>query len=250
METFFITVPCYNEQEVLPETFRRLGAEARLLIGEGLAAPDSRVLFIDDGSADATWELIKEAHAADPIFSGISLDRNRGHQTALTEGLMAAREARAVSVSIDADLQDDVSVITEMARLRAAGAEIVCGVRASRASDTFLKRTTARGYYALMRLFGSSLIYDHADFRLLSPAALDALALFHGDDLFLRGLVTRLGYKCETVSYDRTARFAGESKYTLKKMLKLAARGAASGRARPSDRPRPAFAHTRERLGV
>ncbi len=249
MEKLFILVPCYNEEEVLPETFKRLGGKLRSLIARGAASPDSRVVFIDDGSADATWRLIKSAHYTAPIFTGLSLDRNRGHQTALTEGLMAARDERAVSISIDADLQDDVDAIDAMVEKRAAGAHIVCGVRASRETDTFLKRTTARGYYTLMRLFGAPLIYDHADFRLMGPEALDALALYHGDDLFLRGLITRLGFECETVSYDRSARFAGESKYTLKKMLKLAAKGAASGRMKPAAEPREPYGHTREALG-
>lgn len=248
MEKYFIVVPCYNEEAVLPETFARLGGELRALMDGGYASPESRVLFVDDGSADATWRMIRDAHERDPIFTGLSLDRNRGHQTALTEGLMAAREERAVSVSIDADLQDDVSAITEMAKKRSAGAEIVCGVRASRETDTFMKRTTARGYYTIMRAFGSPLIYDHADFRLLSPAALDKLALYHGDDLFLRGLITRLDFKCETVYYDRRERFAGESKYTLRKMLKLAAKGAVSGRMKPESAPRLPYGHTREAL--
>ena len=250
MERYFIVVPCYNEQEVLPETFRRLGECLTELTEAGFASPDSRLLFVDDGSADRTWELICEANARDARFCGLSLDRNRGHQTALTEGLMCAREHRAVSVSIDADLQDDVSAIYGMAEKRAAGAHIVCGVRASRATDTFLKRSTARAYYKIMRLLGSSLIYDHADFRLMGPEALDALALYHGDDLFLRGLITRLGYPCETVSYDRAERFAGESKYTLKKMLKLAAKGFASGRQRPLSVARESYAHTKELIGL
>ena len=248
MERYFIVVPCYNEQEVLPETFRRLGECLTELTEAGFASPDSRLLFVDDGSADRTWELICEANARDARFCGLSLDRNRGHQTALTEGLMCAREHRAVSVSIDADLQDDVRAIYAMAEKRAAGAHIVCGVRASRQTDTFMKRFTARTYYRLMRFFGSDLIYDHADFRLMDPEALDRLALYHGDDLFLRGLITRLGLPCETVSYDRAERFAGESKYTLKKMLKLALKGAESGRMKPMSVPREPYGHTREAL--
>ncbi|MFR5969413.1 MAG: glycosyltransferase, partial [Oscillospiraceae bacterium] len=181
------------------------------------------------------------------VFTGISLDRNRGHQTALTEGLMAARAERAVSISIDADLQDDVDAIDAMAEKRREGAHIVCGVRASRQTDTFMKRFTARSYYRLMRFFGSDLIYDHADFRLMDPEALDRLALYHGDDLFLRGLITRLGLPCETVSYDRAERFAGESKYTLKKMLKLALKGAESGRMKPMSVPREPYGHTGRR---
>ena len=250
MEKYFIVVPCYNEEEVLPETFRRLGGCLAGLVERGYASPDSRVLFVNDGSTDATWRLICEANARDGRFAGLCLDRNRGHQTALTEGLMCARNKRAVSVSIDADLQDDVGAIEKMAAKHAAGAHIVCGVRVSRQTDTFFKRNTARAYYKLMRLLGSSLIYDHADFRLMDPEALDALALFHGDDLFLRGLITRLGFECETVSYDRAERFAGESKYTLRKMLKLAMRGFASGRARPMGLARKPYEHTKELIGL
>ena len=250
MERYFIIVPCYNEEEVLPVTTLRLGECLAELSARGYASGDSRVLFVDDGSADRTWELICEANERDERFAGLRLDRNRGHQTALTEGLMCARERRAVSVSIDADLQDDVRAIYAMAEKRAAGAHIVCGVRASRATDTFMKRNTARAYYKIMRLLGSSLIYDHADFRLMGPEALDALALYHGDDLFLRGLITRLGYPCETVSYDRAERFAGESKYTLRKMLKLAAKGFTSGRMKPLSVAREPYGHTKELIGL
>ena len=250
MERYFIIVPCYNEEEVLPVTTLRLGECLAGLAARGYASDDSRVLFVDDGSADRTWELIREANERDARFAGLRLDRNRGHQTALTEGLMCARERRAVSVSIDADLQDDVRAIYAMAEKRAAGAHIVCGVRASRATDTFMKRNTARAYYKIMRLLGSSLIYDHADFRLMGPEALDALALYHGDDLFLRGLITRLGYPCETVSYDRAERFAGESKYTLRKMLKLAAKGFTSGRMKPLSVAREPYGHTKELIGL
>ncbi len=248
MDTVYFVIPCYNEEEVLPETFRRLGGKLRQLIADGLAAPDSRLLFVDDGSRDKTWEFICAAHRDDPMYTGLSLDQNRGHQTALTEGLMAARDKRATSVSIDADLQDDVDAIDKMLRAHYGGAHIVCGVRDSRETDTFLKRTTARGYYRIMRMFGAPLIYDHADFRLMDAEALDKLALFHGDDLFLRGLIVRLGYEPAVVYYDRSERFAGESKYTLKKMLKLAAKGVTSGRSKPEAVPRQPYTHTRELL--
>ena len=250
MEKYFIIVPCYNEEEVLPVTTLRLGECLAEPPARGPAPDDSRLHLAHDGSADRTWELICEANERDERFAGLRLDRNRGHQTALTEGLMCARERRAVSVSIDADLQDDVRAIYAMAEKRAAGAHIVCGVRASRATDTFMKRNTARAYYKIMRLLGSSLIYDHADFRLMGPEALDALALYHGDDLFLRGLITRLGYPCETVSYDRAERFAGESKYTLRKMLKLAAKGFTSGRMKPLSVAREPYGHTKELIGL
>ncbi|HBD86988.1 MAG TPA: glycosyltransferase [Clostridiales bacterium] len=248
METVYFIVPCYNEEAVLPETFLRLGEKLRGLMADGLAGPGSRILCVDDGSQDRTWALIKSAHADSPIFTGISLDRNRGHQTALTEGLLAAREMRAVSISIDADLQDDVDAVDAMLKKHRDGAHIVCGVRKSRETDTFAKRVTARAYYRLMRLFGSSLIYDHADFRLMDAQALDRLALYHGDDLFLRGLITRLGFTPEIVYYDRMERFAGESKYTLKKMLKLAAKGVTSGKMKPEPEPRASYTHTREAL--
>ncbi len=249
MDKLFICVPCYNEEEVLPETFSRMGAKLRQLMAEGLASPESRILFIDDGSADKTWAMIKAAHEEDVIFTGLSLDKNRGHQTALTEGLIAACDERAVSISIDADLQDDVNAMDEMLKAYYAGSQIVCGVRDKRDTDTFLKRTTARMYYRIMRLFGAPLLYDHADFRLMGAEALDKLALFHEDDLFLRGIIMRLGYTPSVVYYDRTERFAGESKYTLKKMLKLAGKGVTSGKMKPQTVKRSAYTHTRERLG-
>jgi len=227
----YFVVPCYNEEEALPLTapvFRRKLSEL-----EGRVAPESRILLVDDGSRDATWDIIRRLHGEDPHFSGLRLGRNRGHQNALTAGLMWARERCDITISIDADLQDDIDAVDEMLEKYAEGCGIVCGVRASRETDTFLKRSTARGYYGLMRLFGSDLIYDHADYRLMDKAALDALSHYHGDDLFLRGLVNRLGSRVGTVTYDRRAREAGESKYTLKKMLKLAWKGVECGRKQP-----------------
>ncbi len=237
LPVLYFVIPCYNEEEALPLTapvFRK-----KLSALEGKIAPESRILLVDDGSADATWEIIRRLHEEDERFSGLRLGRNRGHQNALTAGLMWARDKCDITVSIDADLQDDIDAVDAMVEKYKAGCGIVCGVRASRATDTFLKRTTARGYYALMKLFGSDLIYDHADYRLMDRAALEALSLYHGDDLFLRGLVNRLGAKVGTVTYDRRAREAGESKYTLKKMLKLALKGMESGRRKPETTPRP-----------
>lgn len=250
MDKIFILVPCYNEEIVLPETFSRLGSKLHNLIEQGLATCDSRVLFIDDGSVDKTWELISKAHENDEIFCGISLDQNRGHQTALTEGLIAALDHKAVSISIDADLQDDVDAIDEMLSLYYAGSQIVCGVRQSRETDTFFKRNTAHAYYNIMRLLGSPLLYDHADFRLMGVSALEKFSYFHGDDLFLRGLIMRLGYEPSVVYYDRSERFAGESKYTLKKMVKLALKGMSSGKIQMADSHRVAYLHTKFRLGV
>ena len=234
----YIVVPCYNEEEALPLTapvFRK-----KLTDLEGKIAPESRIVLVDDGSRDRTWQIISDLHREDPAFTGLRLRENRGHQNALTYGLMWARGRCDITISIDADLQDDIDAMDKMVEKYKAGCGIVCGVRASRATDTFLKRTTARGYYALMKLFGSDLIYDHADYRLMDTAALEALSHYHGDDLFLRGLVNRLGAKVGTVTYDRRAREAGESKYTLKKMLKLALKGMECGRCRPEDTPRPA----------
>ena len=227
----YIVVPCYNEEEALPLTepvFLRKLTDLSDRIAE-----DSRLVLVDDGSADATWELISAYHARDRRVSGIRLGKNRGHQNALTAGLMWSRERCDITISIDADLQDDIDAMDAMLDEYERGCGIVCGVRASRRTDTFLKRTTARGYYSLMKLFGSDLIYDHADYRLMDAAALEALAHYHGDDLFLRGLVNRLGAKVGVVTYDRRAREAGESKYTLKKMLKLAMKGMECGACKP-----------------
>ena len=236
LPVLFFVVPCYNEEEALPlsaPVFRK-----KLSDLAGKIAPESRIVLVDDGSADATWSIIRRLHEEDPCFSGLRLSRNRGHQNALTAGLMWARERCDVTISIDADLQDDIDAVDEMVEKYKQGCGIVCGVRASRATDTFLKRTTARGYYTVMKLLGSDLIYDHADYRLMDRAALEALSHYHGDDLFLRGLITRLGSKIGTVKYDRRAREAGESKYTLKKMVKLAVKGMESGAQKPHETPR------------
>ena len=232
----YFVIPCYNEEEALPLTapvFRRKLSD----LGDRID-PESRIVLVDDGSKDTTWEIIRRLHEEDEHFSGLRLGRNRGHQNALTCGLMWAMDRCDITISIDADLQDDIDAVDAMIEKYGEGCGIVCGVRASRATDTFLKRTTARGYYALMKLFGSDLIYDHADYRLMDRPALEALSHFHGDDLFLRGLVNRLGATVGTVTYDRRAREAGESKYTLKKMLKLAMKGMECGRRKPESAPR------------
>ena len=218
------------------------------LIEAGTVGPDSRVLFVDDGSADGTWALIQRLHETEPLFAGLRLQPNRGHQNAVMAGLMEAMARVDITVSIDADLQDDINAIDGMLQKHAEGYHIVCGVRNSRASDTFLKRFTARSYYALMNLFGAKLIFDHADFRLLDKTALQALSRYHEEDPFLRGLTTRLGLDIATVTYDRAPRAVGESKYTLKKMVKLAVRGFTCGRCRPRSEPRPADPHITERL--
>ena len=232
----YIVVPCYNEEEALPLTAPVFAQKLSDLSDR--VHPDSRILLVDDGSADSTWEIIRSLHGSDPRFSGLRLRRNRGHQNALTAGLMWAKDRCDVTISIDADLQDDIDAVDSMLEQYAAGCGIVCGVRDDRSTDTFLKRTTARGYYTMMRLLGSDLIYDHADYRLMDRAALEALSHYHGDDLFLRGLITRLGSKIGVVTYDRRAREAGESKYTLKKMVKLAVKGMECGRRKPKALPR------------
>ena len=225
-QILYIVVPCYNEEEALPLT-------APVFLRKLMAlCPEGRVVLVDDGSADSTWSIIRSLHESDPHFTGLRLDRNRGHQNALTAGLMWARTRCDASISIDADLQDDIDAMDGMWKAFQKGANIVCGCRTDRSSDSFLKRFTAQSYYKLMRLLGSDLIYDHADYRLLDKSAMEALGRFHEDDLFLRGLVKRLGGEIATVGYVRRAREAGESKYTLKKMVKLAAKGFTCGRLR------------------
>ena len=235
--TLYIVVPCYNEEEALPQTAPQFREKLRALTGQGLVSSDSRILLVDDGSKDRTWEIISALHEADTAFDGVRLDRNRGHQNAVMAGLVTAIQYADATITIDADLQDDIDAIDEMVKKYLAGAQIVCGVRSNRDSDSFLKRFTAQGYYALMNLFGAKLIYNHADFRLLSREAVNKLCCFGTDDLFLRGLITRLGYTPEKVCYARLPRTAGESKYTVKKMLKLAAKGFSCGRQRPAAQP-------------
>lgn len=248
MDILYIVVPCYNEEECLPRTAPVFLQKLKQLISEGKIAPESRILLVNDGSADRTWDIIRTLHGQDRLFSGLNLSPNRGHQNAVTAGLMEARLRADAALCIDADLQDDINAIDDMVDKFRAGAHIVCGVRDRRDTDTFLKRFTARAYYALMNLLGAKLIFDHADFRLMDREALDRLARYHGDDLFLRGLTTRLGLPWEITVYDRSARTAGESKYTLKKMIKLAVSGLSCGKRKPADTPRPADPHIVERL--
>ena len=248
MKTLYIVVPCYNEEDCLPLTAPVFLACLQRLTDAGKISASSRVLFVNDGSVDGTWDLLRSLHERDERVCALSLSPNRGHQNAVMAGLMEAMERADAAVTIDADLQDDIHAIDAMTDRFLAGAHIVCGVRNSRATDTFLKRFTARAYYALMNLFGAKLVFDHADFRLMDREALRRLSLYHGDNLFLRGLTTRLGLPWETVLYDRRSRAAGDSKYTLKKMLKLAADGIACGRRKPADTPRPPDTHITERL--
>lgn len=221
-----IVVPCYNEEEVLPETNRRLLALLTHMQAQQLVTADSSVHFVDDGSRDKTWALIEELSAADPRIHGIKLSRNRGHQAALLAGLMTV-EGDAL-VSIDADLQDDVSVIEKMVREFVGGAEVVYGVRDSRETDSVFKRNTALAYYGLMRKMGVDLVHNHADFRLLGRRAVEALRQYGEINMFLRGIVPLIGYRAATVKYDRAERFAGVSKYPLRKMLAFAIEGITS----------------------
>ncbi len=231
--TLYIVVPCYNEEAVLPETARHLRAKLETLIAAEQVSPASRVLFVNDGSKDKTWALIEELHGACPLFSGVDLSRNRGHQNALLAGLMTARERCDMAISMDADLQDDVDAVDAMVEKYHAGCDVVYGVRSSRRKDSFFKRFTAEGFYRLMNALGAETVFNHADYRLMSKAALDGLAEFKEVNLFLRGIVPLIGYTTATVEYERGERFAGESKYPLKKMVAFALEGITSLSTKP-----------------
>lgn len=221
-----IVVPCFNEEAVLRETTSRLLTLLKKMQQDGLISTLSAIFYVDDGSCDGTWKLIEELSLVHPEICGIKLSRNYGHQNALLCGLMTA--PGHVLVSVDADLQDDLNVILEMVRHYQDGCEIVYGVRRSRNTDTLFKRITAEGYYALMAAMKVDIVFNHADYRLLSRRALDALSEYREVNLFLRGIVRLLGYKSEVVLFDRSPRFAGESKYPLRKMLSFAWQGITS----------------------
>lgn len=233
MDRLYIVVPCYKEEAVLPETSRRLKAKLAALAEAGRIAPDSRVLFVDDGSSDRTWEIIAQLHRKDATFSGVKLSRNRGHQNALLAGLEEAARHADVIVSMDADLQDDIGAVDRMLDCYAQGCDVVYGVRSSRKRDTFFKRVTAQGFYRFMQAMGVDIVYNHADYRLLSRRAAQALLSFPEVNLFLRGMVPLVGFKSDTVLYERGERFAGESKYPLKKMLAFALDGITSFSVKP-----------------
>lgn len=229
----YLVVPCYNEEEVLPETSKRLKEKMEALIAAQKISPESRVVFVNDGSKDSTWKLIRELHESDKLFRGICLSRNRGHQNALLAGLMTVKDECDAAISLDADLQDDINAIDEMVDRYLEGYDVVYGVRSSRKKDTFFKRTTARTFYKIMRAMGVETVYDHADYRLMSRRALNGLAEFKEVNLFLRGMVPLVGFKSTTVTYERGVRFAGESKYPLKKMLAFAFEGITSLSVKP-----------------
>ena len=229
----YMVIPCYNEEEVLPETSRRLNEKYDALIASGAISPQSRVVFVNDGSKDRTWEIIRSLHQSNPRFSGVDLTRNRGHQNALLAGLMTVKDLCDAAVSMDADLQDDINAIDEMVAKFKEGNDIVYGVRSSRETDTFFKRTTAQGFYKMMNHMGVKTVYNHADFRLMSRRALEGLAEYEEVNLFLRGIVPLIGYKSDVVYYQRAERFAGESKYPLKKMIAFAGEGITSFSTKP-----------------
>ena len=232
-DILYLVVPCYNEQEVLPETSKRLKEKMESLMERNLISRDSRIMFVNDGSKDRTWSMIEELHEQDPIFAGVKLSRNRGHQNALLGGLMTAKEYADMTISLDADLQDDIDVIDQMVEKYYDGCEIVYGVRSARTTDTFFKRFTAESFYHMISMMGGEIVFNHADYRLMSKRALEEMAKYKEVNLFLRGIVPMIGFKTDVVTYERHERMAGESKYPLKKMLALAVDGITSLSIKP-----------------
>ena len=229
----YLVIPCYNEEEVLPETSKRLKEKITSLVEAGKIDKASRIVFVNDGSSDKTWEIIRSLHEQDPVFSGINLSRNRGHQNALLAGLMTVKDHADMVISMDADLQDDINAVDAMVDKYLEGKDIVYGVRSSRAKDTFFKKATAEGFYKLMNAMGANTVFNHADYRLMSKRALEGLAEFGEVNLFLRGVVPMIGYPWDVVYYERGERFAGESKYPLGKMLAFAVEGITSLSIKP-----------------
>ena len=232
-DILYLVVPCYNEQEVLPETSKRLKEKMESLMERNLISRDSRIMFVNDGSKDRTWSMIEELHEQDPIFAGVKLSRHRGHQNALLGGLMTAKEYADMTISLDADLQDDIDVIDQMVEKYYDGCEIVYGVRSARTTDTFFKRFTAESFYHMISMMGGEIVFNHADYRLMSKRALEEMAKYKEVNLFLRGIVPMIGFKTDVVTYERHERMAGESKYPLKKMLALAIDGITSLSTKP-----------------
>ena len=233
-EILYMVVPCYNEEEVLNETASQLKAKYTSLIERKLISPESRVVFVNDGSKDKTWSMIQELHKADPnFFSGINLAHNSGHQNAVLAGLMTVKEICDMAITMDADLQDDINTIDAMVEKYYEGNQVVYGVRSARDTDTFFKKFTAEGFYKFMKVMGADVVYNHADFRLMSRRVLQELANFKEVNLFLRGMVPLIGFQSCSVYYERHERFAGESKYPLKKMLAFAVNGITSFSTKP-----------------
>ncbi len=229
----YLVIPCYNEEEMLPYTYEVLAKKLADLVAAGKVDAQSKVMLVDDGSKDKTWPMICDLHQKDARFVGLKLSRNRGHQNALLAGLMTAKDRADVVVSMDADLQDDPNAIDGFLEAYAKGYEVVLGVRSSRKSDSFFKRFTAEGYYKVLERLGVQITYNHADYRLMTARALEMLGEFGEVNLFLRGMVPQVGLKTTTVEYVRTPRIAGESKYSLKKMLALAWQGVTSFSTKP-----------------
>ena len=229
----YVVVPCYNEEEVLEETTKRLSAKLNTMIESSSIHPDSRILYVNDGSKDRTWEIIKDYFKNNSLVTGINLSRNRGHQNALLAGLMTAKDCADIVISMDADLQDDINVVDEFVSKYQKGADIVYGVRSSRKKDTFFKKYTALFFYRMMEHMGVEIVYNHADYRLMSKRAIEGLEQFKEVNLFLRGIVPMIGYPTDTVEYERDKRFAGESKYPLKKMIAFAIDGITSCSVKP-----------------
>lgn len=229
----YLVIPCYNEEEVLDETAKQVNRKIENLVNAGKISDASRILFVNDGSKDQTWMIISRLHEEYAYVSGLNLSRNRGHQNAVLAGLMYARERADMAISLDADLQDDVNAIDEMVEKYYAGNDVVYGVRSSRKKDTFFKKTTAEGFYKIMKWMGVDIVFNHADYRLMSKRVLNQLEQYKEVHLFLRGMVPLIGYPSDVVYYERNERFAGESKYPLKKMLAFAFDGISSFSVKP-----------------
>ena len=229
----YLVIPCYNEEEVLRITTDALTKKMNKLIKDKKISKDSKVLYVNDGSKDNTWKLIEEIHNENNMFCGVKLSRNRGHQNALLAGLMTAKKYADITISMDADLQDDINVIDSMLEEYEKGSEIVYGVRSSRKKDSFFKKFTAEGFYKFMKLMGVEIVFNHADCRLMSKLALEGLEQFEEVNLFLRGIVPQIGYQTSVAYYERNERAAGKSKYPLKKMLKFAMEGITSFSVKP-----------------
>lgn len=229
----YLVIPCYNEEEVLPITTKKLTEKLDNMIKDKLVSKESRIMYVNDGSKDRTWELIGQFNKTNKYVIGVNLSRNRGHQNALLAGLMTAKEYADIVVSMDADLQDDIDVVDKMVIEYNNGCDIVYGVRSARKTDTWFKKTTAEGFYKFMALLGVEIVYNHADYRLMSKRALNELENFKEVNLFLRGIIPLLGFKTAKVEYERKERFAGESKYPLKKMLNFALDGILSFSIKP-----------------
>lgn len=229
----YIVIPCYNEQEVLPITAPMFLNKLHELAGKKLVSENSRIMFVNDGSSDGTWDIIRALAASDEHYIGISQSRNRGHQNAVLAGLMEAKDRCDISISIDCDGQDDINAMDDMVRAYLDGCDIVYGVRNDRETDSLFKRTTAQGFYKFLSAMGADIVYNHADYRLISARALHELAKFKEVNLFLRGMVPLVGFKSTSVEYKRAERIAGKSKYHLRKMLALAGDGITSLSIKP-----------------